>query len=188
VAPGWHFGSCFPGDPDRLAVYDFVPDVLLSKVANASHFLGVLVFDKWLGNADARQSIFLRARVNDWVPSAPANPSKVAFVTLMVDHGFVFDGPHWTFPDSPLLGLYFRPQVYHHVTSFADFQPWLEQVTNFPEDVLDEARRRVPPDWLNGDHDALDSLMERLLRRRKRVPDLISDCRTGRINPFPNWP
>ena len=31
----------------------------------------------------------------------------------MMDHGFVFDGPHWTFTDSPLQGLYFRPIVYH---------------------------------------------------------------------------
>ena len=23
-APGWHFGSRFPGDPERMAVYDFL--------------------------------------------------------------------------------------------------------------------------------------------------------------------
>src|SRR6476469_8435382 len=26
VEPGWQFGSRFPGDPARLAVYDFLPD------------------------------------------------------------------------------------------------------------------------------------------------------------------
>ena len=25
VEPGWHFGSRYPGDPNRLAVYDFLP-------------------------------------------------------------------------------------------------------------------------------------------------------------------
>src|SRR3954447_1405080 len=26
VEPGWHFGSRYPGDPNRVAVYDFLPD------------------------------------------------------------------------------------------------------------------------------------------------------------------
>src|SRR4051794_22823053 len=29
---GWHFGSRFPGNLDRVAVYDFVPDALLTRV------------------------------------------------------------------------------------------------------------------------------------------------------------
>lgn len=61
VEPGWHFGSRFPGDPARTAVYDFVPDVLQGKVNNLRDFLGCLVFDKWTGNADGRQSVFAGA-------------------------------------------------------------------------------------------------------------------------------
>ncbi|MGH7247839.1 MAG: HipA family kinase, partial [Pseudomonadota bacterium] len=69
VSPGWHFGSRYPGDPARTAVYDFVPDALLEKVMNLPDFLGVFVFDKWTGNADARQSIFFRARLRE--PTGP---------------------------------------------------------------------------------------------------------------------
>src|SRR5690349_10481240 len=29
VNAGWHFGSRYPGDPEKIAVYDFVPDALL---------------------------------------------------------------------------------------------------------------------------------------------------------------
>ena len=29
VEPGWQFGSRYPGDPARTAVYDFLPDALL---------------------------------------------------------------------------------------------------------------------------------------------------------------
>src|SRR5215471_16750624 len=32
VTPGRHFGSKFPGDPAQLAVYDFLPDLLLQQV------------------------------------------------------------------------------------------------------------------------------------------------------------
>src|SRR5918993_349110 len=45
--PGWHFGSRYPGHPDRVAVYDFIPDALLSKVENLHEFIGMLAFDKW---------------------------------------------------------------------------------------------------------------------------------------------
>src|ERR1035441_9496095 len=48
VEPGWHYGSRYPGNPAKVMVYDFLPDVLLGKVVNAAEFLGVLVFDKWM--------------------------------------------------------------------------------------------------------------------------------------------
>src|ERR1041385_761674 len=48
IPPGWHFGSRYPGNPRTIMVYDFVPDVLLEKVANLREFIGVLVFDKWI--------------------------------------------------------------------------------------------------------------------------------------------
>src|SRR6266581_1387466 len=38
VNAGRHFGSKFPGDPANLAVYDFLPDILLQKVNNLADF------------------------------------------------------------------------------------------------------------------------------------------------------
>ena len=187
ILPGWHFGSCFPGDPNRQAVYDFIPDVLLPKVSNFAHFLGVLVFDKWAGNADARQAIFFRAKLNEWMPSGGAPATKLGFLAQMVDHGYILDGPHWGFPESPLQGLYFRTEVYNQVTSYTDFQPWLDRVVHFPEEIVDQAYREIPPQWLGDDSGLLESLLEKLLRRCKRVPDLIRECTKANKNPFPNW-
>lgn len=186
VEEGWHFGSRFPGDPDRQAVYDFLPDALLPKVENLNDFLGVFVFDKWAGNADSRQSIFFRARLKEWIPSIP-QPLRVGFVASMMDHGFVFNGPHWDFVDSPLQGLYFRPQVYESVTSIAGFEPWIERISHFPEHIVDDALKQIPEQWLDGDREKLENLFEQLLRRRSRVAHLIEDCRVGRVNPFANW-
>jgi hypothetical protein len=187
VEPGWHFGSRYPGDPAKMMVYDFIPDLLLDKVANLDQFLGVLAFDKWVGNADARQSIFFRARLQQWSPSAGDLPQRLGFVAHMMDHGYIFDGPHWTFNDSPLQGLYFRPTVYRTVKSRDDFQPWLDRVVHFPEEVVDEALKQIPPEWLDGDEAALEALLEKLMSRRKRVPDLIRASQHGRTNPFPDW-
>jgi hypothetical protein len=107
-------------------------------------------------------------------------------VAQMVDHGFVFEGPHWRFSDSPLYGLYFRPVVYRDVHRLSDFQPWLDRIMHFPEEVVDQAVKQIPTAWLDGDEDALTPLLERLLLRRKRVPDLIEASRAARMNPFPN--
>ena len=187
VEPGWHFGSAYPGDPSKMTVYDFIPDTLLEKVANLDEFLGVLAFDKWMGNADARQSIFFRARVQDRPRPGSEHPLRLGFVAHMMDHGYVFEGPHWTFADSPLQGLYFRPIVYRKVRSWDDFQPWLDRITHFPEEVVDSAYKQIPPQWLAGDEGDLEALLLKLLARRKRVPDLIRASQQGRVNPFPNW-
>jgi hypothetical protein len=184
VEPGWHFGSRYPGNPLKLAVYDFLPDALISKVENLSHFLGVYVFDKWTGNADARQSIFFRAKLRDYLPNGP---ERTGFYALMMDHGYVFDGPHWAFTDSPVQGLYFRTMVYERVRSFDDFQPWLDRVANFPEEVVDDALKSMPAAWVDGDEEAVEALLEKLLRRCKRVPELLKAGREARTNPFPNW-
>jgi len=188
VKPGWQFGSRYPGDPTQLAVYDFVPDTLLHKVKNLADFLGVLVFDKWTANADGRQAVFFKARVREWLPADPeAHRLAMGFVALMIDHGFAFDGPHWNFPESPVQGLYLRKLVYENVAALADFEPWLDRILHFPEEVVDKAYRQVPPEWIDGEESEFEQMLEKLLRRRKRVPELISDVRRAKQNPFPKW-
>lgn len=187
VLPGRHFGSRHPGNPDTMAIYDFIPDALLSQVANAEQFLAVLAFDRWAANADGRQAIFFRAKLNDWLAKPGVPPRKLGFVALMIDHGFAFNGPHWDLPDSAVAGLYPRRIVYRGVKSLGDFEPWIERIRSFPEEVLDRALRRIPPEWTAEDGDHLEKLLEALLRRRKRIADLIGDCRKAPGNPFPEW-
>ncbi len=180
---GWAFGSRYPGDPNLTAIYDFVPDSLLAQVQNRSDFLAVLVFDKWTGNADGRQSIFFRAQLKDWIPGLKPGPKKMGFVALMIDHGFIFNGPHWNFTESALQGLYPRRMVYEPLKSLDDFQPWLERVRHFPDEVLDKALRRIPPDWIENEEDELQQLLETLLRRRNRIAELLEQSQ----GVFPNW-
>ena len=185
VEPGWHFGSRYPGDPGRVAVYDFLPDALLKQVRNLDNFRAILVFDKWAGNADGRQAVFFRAMVRQ--RDAAPGGARPGFVARMIDHGFIFNGPNWDFPEAPLQGLYPRHLVYESVRSLDDFQPWLEQVTHFPEEVMDLAWKRIPPGWLDGEEETLQRVLDLLFDRRRRVADLIAACRSGRVNPFPRW-
>jgi hypothetical protein len=187
IEPGWHFGSRHPGNPDTMAVYDFIPDALLNQVANAEQFLAVLAFDRWAANADGRQSIFFRAQLKDWLARPGVPPRKLGFVALMIDHGYAFNGPHWDFPDSAVTGLYSRRTVYGGVRTLDDFQPWLERITNFPTEVFDRVLRQLPPPWVEDDGSQLERLLESLMRRQKRIGELIHECRKAPGNPFPRW-
>jgi hypothetical protein len=187
VAPGWHFGSRFPGDPGTVAVFDYLPDSVLRGVANLADFAGALVFDKWVANADARQAIFFRANIRPNEDSAQPSAARPGFAALFIDHGFAFGGPHWTFQDAPLAGLSPARLVYEGVRGWPDFEPWLEWVTHFPEEVVDHAMRQLPETWLEGDYDELVRMCDKLMSRRKRVARLIEDCRGHRFNLFPNW-
>jgi len=77
--------------------------------------------------------------------------------------------------------------VYDTVRGLADFQPWLDQVVHFPEEVIDRAWKAIPPEWVDGEEDALERLLQQLWDRRKRVPALIEACRQLRSTPFANW-
>lgn len=184
VEPGWHYGSRFPGDPRRLVVYDYLPDVQLRHCANLAEFAGCLVFDKWTANVDARQGVFHRARIR----AAGTSSETEGMVVQMIDHGFAFDGPYWRWTDAPLQGLYFRSLVYERICSLDDFQPWFDRVRHLPEEVVDQARRQVPEAWLpDGDGEHLDRMLEDLLKRRNRVEILLREAHSTRPQLFPNW-
>jgi hypothetical protein len=136
-----------------------------------------------VANSDGRQAVFFRAQLKDWLAKPGAPPRKIGFIALMIDHGYVFNGPHWELPDSAITGLYGRRSVYSGVRSLADFEPWIERIRNFPPEVFDRALRRIPPEWVAADEAPLENLLEALMRRRKRIPELIAGCREA----FPHW-
>jgi hypothetical protein len=187
VPPGLHFGSRMAVHPERVATFDFLPDKLLDKVENRTDFLGILVFDKWIGNADSRQAVFFRARAKSWTPLKGEIPGRLGFFAQMIDHGFAFNGATWQFNDSPLQGLYFRTAIYDEVRSLDSFQPWLSMVESFPTEVIDSAWKEVPRTWVDSDEDALLQLLEALVKRRGRVAGLIEDVRRKRTKAFANW-
>ena len=183
IDAGWHFGSRYPGDPSMVTVFDFFADDQLRQCMNAWEFAAILPFDKWTANADARQSIFHRARVK----AANASYETTAIVTRMIDHGFIFAGPVWEFQDAPTQGVYARHLVYEGIRSLHDLEPWIERIVHFPAAVFDEAQRQIPRQWVQDDGDDLDRILETLYTRRKRTPALIEDLRKAKPQVFPNW-
>ncbi len=180
-AAGLQFGSRYPGDPRRLTLHDFLPDEQLLRVENLHDFAGMLVFDKWTCNTNGRQTLFL-------AEGAAREAEPAPYRTLMIDQGFCFNAGEWNFPDAPLRGLYARNRVYQGVTGMESFAPWLARLeTRMTERVLDEVSREAPPAWYEDDFDALYRLLEQLVRRRNRVPELLLEAKKSSRQPFPNW-
>lgn len=177
------FGTRYPGDPRQLTLHDFLPDEKLREVANLHDFAGMLVFDKWTCNTNGRQTLFFEdaTRRSSGAPgNLPAQGpgrgqgSVSAYRTVMIDQGFCFNAGNWDFPDAPLRGLYARNRVYEGVTGLQSFAPWLERLENrITENVLADLAGEIPPEWYADDYDAVMQLLEQLVRRRKRVPELL---------------
>jgi hypothetical protein len=199
-AAGKQFGSQFPGHPARMTVHDFLPDEQLRAVRNLSDFLGVLVFDKWTCNTNGRQAIFFREPDDPAVAAGSPTTGDTAwgytalgdaapgYTAMMIDFGFCFNAGEWDFPDAPLRGLYARHRVYESVAGMEAFEPWLARLENrITERVLGEEAAQIPPEWYDGDWNALERLIERLHGRRERVRELILSARNSGREPFPNW-
>ena len=178
IQPGTQFGSRFPGIPSQTLVVDFLPDRLLRRVKDLnSAFLGAFVFDKWTCNCDGRQVIFHR----------PAGGEGSAYSVAMIDQGFCFNDGDWTFPDSPLRGLYPRRLVYEKVRGMESFEPFLSRLENLTTGELEECTGGIPTEWCEPDPRQLARLVEVLHARRRTLRQAIIDAKNSSLAPFPNW-
>ncbi len=172
--PGLQFGSRYLGSADDGQVFDYLPEPLLPQVSNLDAFAGMLALDKWTCNADGRQVAFVRRHA--------ARKYRAWFI----DQGYCFNAGEWSFPDSPLRGVYLRNQVYAGVTGWDSFEPWLSRIENLRADLLWDCASLVPPEWY-GDWDDMERLVTALLQRRSLVRRLIGEFRLSSRAPFPNW-
>jgi hypothetical protein len=174
-AAGLQFGSRCVCDPGEGVMFDYLPESMMSRVKNIAAFGGMLVVDKWLGNANGRQAVF-------WKKGAERKYS-VSFI----DHGYCFNAGDWDFPDSPLRGVYARNCVYAHVSGWESFDPWLSRVENFDPDAIRDAAGEIPPEWSGHDWQALNRVVETIIERRSKVRELIAAFRDSSRQPFPAW-
>jgi hypothetical protein len=172
---GLQFGSRFIGGLMPGQVVDYLPEPQLDEVRNVAEFAGMLAVDKWTGNCNGRQAVFDR------------KPRGRLYRATFIDQGFCFNAGEWTFPDSPLRGVYARNRVYAGVTGWSSFEPWLTRIEEMEGDRIWDIADLVPPEWYAGDMGAVEQLLEQLLRRRGRVRELIAAFRDSNREPFPLW-
>ena len=172
---GLQFGSRFVGGLMPGQVVDYLPESQLDEVRNLAEFAGMLALDKWTGNCNGRQAVFER------------RARERLYRATFIDQGFCFNAGEWTFPDSPLRGVFNRNRVYARVTGWKSFEPWLSRVESMAAETLWGIAENVPPEWYGGETAAMERLMEQMLARRGRVRELIAAFRDSNREPFPLW-
>jgi hypothetical protein len=175
LMPGLCFGSQYPYVPVG-PVYDLLPDSLFFRVENISDFVSILAFDKWAGNIDARQAVFVR------------NIERGSYRVLMIDYGSCFGGNNWEFPDAPREGLYDRLAVYATVRGLEAFAPFLislEQRITLA--VMESVAQDIPHEWYLNDAGSLCRLLKDLEGRRTNVEKTLWQTHKRFPQLFPNW-
>jgi hypothetical protein len=172
---GRHVGSRYVVDPAEGQLCDYLPESLLAKVRNPSDLILALVLDKWTGNSDGRQAVFVK------------KPKERLYTAWLIDQGYCFGGPDWNFQDLPLHGVYPRNYIYKAVTGWDAFEPVLTKAEEADPIDLWRCAESIPPEWYDFNTAALERLVETLDMRRKRIRDLIAAFRDSPRNPFPNW-
>lgn len=178
---GLCFGSRYPRNPAPnhtclLQVQDLLPEAYFRTITNMSDFVGMLVFDKWTGNTDERQSVFFR------------NKGEFEFTALMIDNGFCFNGQEWNFPNAPRRGICTRQFVYENVRGIETFEEWISRLEHeIDESVLASAVEAIPPEWYERDEYSLLQLIKLLDYRRTKVRDLLRATVLKLPEFFPNW-
>jgi hypothetical protein len=174
-ASGFQLGSRYVADPQQARVFDYMPESMLQTIVNLEDFPRVLVFDKWTGNCDGRQAVFVKQSTDRF------------YRAVFIDQGYCFNSGEWDFPDSPLRGIFARNSVYEGVTGWESFEPVLYRVEQIDLADLWNIVREIPQEWYQHDTEGMSRLAEALHKRQALVRDLITSFRTSTRNPFPNW-
>jgi len=173
--PGLQFGARYVCDPAEGHAFDYLPESMFTKVKNLATFAGMLVVDKWLGNANGRQAVFWKK----------TNERK--YTATFIDQGYCFNAGEWNFPDSALRGVYARNFVYQDVHGWESFEPWLNRVENLDPAAIHEIAGTVPPAWTSNDWGEMETLVATIVERRSKVRELITAFRNSTRQPFPLW-
>ena len=172
---GLQFGSRFVGGLMPGQVVDFLPEEQLVEVRNLGEFAGILALDKWTGNANGRQAVFTRKQ------------RERRYRAVFIDYGYCFHAGEWRFEDAPLRGVYYRNDVYREITGWESFEPWLTRLETMAAETVWAVACEIPPEWYGGDLGEMDELVEKLLRRRCRIRELIEGFGKSDRKPFPKW-
>src|SRR5579872_6353517 len=93
---GLQVASLYAADPDlEESVIERFTKRMRPRLANRHDFALALPFDKWAGNCDNRQAVFVKRKTK-----------PVRYDALFPDLGDCFNAAQWTFPDLPWMGAY----------------------------------------------------------------------------------
>ena len=114
-------------------------------------------------------------------------PRQKRYEATFIDQGYCFHAGDWELKDAPLRGVYARNVVYADVTGWENFEPWMSRLEKLDPQGVWAIAEAIPPEWYGGAVSDIEQLIELLLRRRARVPELVLSFRESSRAPFPKW-
>lgn len=150
--------SAYPADPDRVAIYDFLPPAI--QLANPEHLIGTLAVDLWTGRSEPRQHVFFRQGPM-W---ACAIDHKSAFGHMTEGSGAspapINPAMHW---------------AYSALSHDQQIERWTAALLALRPDSLRQLVHSLPECWAQQLTPAdADALTDRLLARRSLLPGLLA--------------
>ena len=172
IAAGLHLGLRCPVDPERVAMFDFLPRRLFPRVVNLDE-LGVLfAFDQWVAHSDSRQTIFAPQRDASKCADQPHEPR---FTCWAIDNGKCF-GKDWMLKPQTLYACYRDLHAYSHFAFHDSAHHGAHLIESLPESELVTAYQAVPPEWFSrGDDVALNGMFNALQDRRIGLRNCIPE-------------
>jgi hypothetical protein len=166
VISGLHLGSKCPVDPEAVAIFDFLPRTLYSKVGNLDDIGVVFAFDRWVAHVDKRQFIFAR-QPNSKKCCKPNVDKGVLLTAWAIDNGMCF-GKDWTFAERASYIFHQPFNIYSYCNLEESAGRGADLIQSLPNSELYKACQNIPRDWfLAGDEAALKAMLEVLQRRRQ---------------------
>lgn len=169
-----HSGSCFgsrflpcekfalPKTDSLFTMHGLLGSDRAHVIENITDVAGFLVFDKWTGNTDRRQTLAVQSSTSGY------------FRAVMIDQGFCFDGEKWTFKDVPLLGTDLYSAAWKWIPSFSMFEIWFDRLNHvIDRAILETLANKIPPEWYDNDRESLQRLLDLLDSRRSQVAGLV---------------
>jgi hypothetical protein len=170
---GLCFGSRHPGN--RTLIFTRLPLDRLIDVENVLDLAGILLFDLWTSNTDAREVLFFR------------KADERMMRAHMVDSGQCFKGAEWAFRDACRSTWQPNMHYFSWIDGVSSFEPWLSGIERLNSDTICNAWTAIPPVWYGQDLLALKELLCKLDGRRKTLRQEIELLREDRPHVFPFW-
>lgn len=174
IVPGVHIGSMCPVNPNLVAIFDFLPDKMLTKIVNPEDWWRVLVLDIFVGQSDSRQVIFIRDKTIKRSMFRSDARDNVVFRAYHIDHGQAFGGASWTLPNCPLRPVYFRRTVYDESLREINVKAAISKLRQVSSNHIQEVCDQVPVQWWDKDDIRdLPKLCRQLQTQQSILEDLV---------------
>ena len=174
IVNGLHLGSKCPVDPDAVAIFDFLPRNMYSRVENIRDAGTVFAFDCWVAHTDTRQFVFARNKSHER-ESASKCGGKISLTAWAIDNGMCFGGD-WNLTELVLPASHRAVEIYSHCNLEESALAGAKLIQDFPATVIQSSHQQIPRDWFShGDEEALAAMLRTLQDRRQTLVATVEE-------------